>query len=94
MMWSEGSHLRTNPRLPLYGIYSIQSRPKACLLSHSAEIEVKENKSTDNVARILQKVDTMKLDDKEDENKNEKVTKGSTNLNEKVTMVCLNRNKQ
>ncbi|KAF4525104.1 hypothetical protein B566_EDAN006326 [Ephemera danica] len=86
LMWSEGANLHANPRLPLYGVYSIQSRPKACLLSSSSEIEIKENKSTDNVARILQKVDTMKLDDKEDENKNEKVARSPINLTEEDTV--------
>lgn len=84
-MWSEGVNLRSNPRLPLYGIYSIQSRPKSNdILNSSSEQDVKENKSTDNVARILQKVDTMKLDDKEDENKNERVARRPASLTEEV----------
>lgn len=85
-MWSEGANLRTNPLHPLYGVYSIQSRPKSCdlLSSSSTEIDVKENKSTDNVARILQKVDTMKLDDKEDENKNERLSSTPQSLTEEV----------
>ena len=84
-MWNEGAHLRITPRRPIYGIYSIKGRPKACdVLNSSSEFDIKENKSTDNVARILQKVDTMKLDDQEDENQNERVSRRSITPTEEV----------
>lgn len=52
----------------LFGIYSIKSKS----MDYNQDNDLrKEVKHPDNVSRILQKVDTMKLYDQEDENKNE-----------------------
>ncbi|PNF28885.1 hypothetical protein B7P43_G03853 [Cryptotermes secundus] len=56
-----------------YGIYSIESKSLNFELNtQNGKVVKKDSKVPDNVSRILQKVDTMKLDDQEDENKNER----------------------
>jgi hypothetical protein len=56
-----------------YGIYSIESKSlKFELNTQNGKVVKKDSKAPDNVSRILQKVDTMKLDDQEDENRNER----------------------
>ncbi|XP_069692889.1 dual specificity protein phosphatase CDC14C-like isoform X1 [Periplaneta americana] len=56
-----------------YGIYSLKSKSLSFELNtQNGKVVKKDTKTPDNVSRILQKVDTMKLDDQEDENKNER----------------------
>ncbi|PSN49835.1 Dual specificity protein phosphatase CDC14A [Blattella germanica] len=79
-MWLQGNlhrsqnneNINVYPKHP-YGIYSIKNKSLGLELStQNGKVVKKDAKSPDNVSRILHKVDTMKLDDKEDENKNER----------------------
>jgi hypothetical protein len=78
-MWLQGDLLRSQNNNTnvypkhIYGIYSVK-RKSVCfeLNTQNGKVVKKDLKATDNVSRILQKVDTMKLDDQEDENKNER----------------------
>ncbi|KAJ9580983.1 hypothetical protein L9F63_023844, partial [Diploptera punctata] len=57
----------------MYGIYSIKNKSLGFEINtQNGKFVKKDAKTPDNVSRILQKVDTMKLDDQEDENKNER----------------------
>jgi hypothetical protein len=63
------------------GIYSIKSKSLNFELNtQNGKVVKKNSKAPDNVSRILQKVDTMKLDDQEDENKNEKICRRKLEL--------------
>jgi hypothetical protein len=79
-MWLQGDLLRSKndentnvyPK-HIYGIYSVKRKSLSFELNtQNSKAVKKDSKVTDNVSRILQKVDTMKLDDQEDENKNER----------------------
>ncbi|GLH16020.1 Dual specificity protein phosphatase CDC14A, partial [Gryllus bimaculatus] len=54
-----------------YGIYSIKAKSLSLESTFLTADNTLDLKTPDNVSRILQKVDTMKLDDQEDENKND-----------------------
>lgn len=76
-----------------YGIYSIESKSLNFELNtQNGKVVKKDSKVPDNVSRILQKVDTMKLDDQEDENKNERSCRRKLQLIEVRTVVCIVKN--
>lgn len=76
-----------------YGIYSIESKSLNFELNtQNGKVVKKDSKVPDNVSRILQKVDTMKLDDQEDENKNERSCRRKLQLIEVRTAVCIVKN--
>jgi cell division cycle 14 len=66
----------------LYGIYSIKNKKSLSLElnTQNGKIVKKDSAVPDSVSRILQKVDTMKLDDQEDENKNERSSRRKLEL--------------
>ena len=87
-MWLQGdlhrsqNNLNANvyPKHP-YGIYSIKNKTVGFELNtQNGKVVKKEIKSPDKVTTILQKVDTMKLDDQEDENRNERCCRRKTDL--------------
>ncbi|XP_063224215.1 dual specificity protein phosphatase CDC14AB-like [Bacillus rossius redtenbacheri] len=63
-MWLDGDVCSKTPAKHVFGIYSIKYKSPA----YGSATE----KPTDNVSHILKQVDTMKLDDCKDENKNER----------------------
>lgn len=80
-MWAQGEIFRREhgpTPIPAYPVYSLKLKDlneRALQLSNQEVYDNRTNKSNedtkvDNVLRILQKVDTMKLDDHTDENKN------------------------
>jgi hypothetical protein len=76
-----------------YGIYSIEYKSLDFkIVMENDELVVKCIKPSDNVSRILQKVDTMKLDDQEDENKNERSCRRKVELIEVRTAVSVVKN--
>jgi hypothetical protein len=87
-MWLQGDLLRSQnnenanvyPK-HAYGIYSVKNK-SVCfeLNTQNGKVVKKDSKAPDNVSRILQKVDTMKLDDQEDENKNERSCRRKVDL--------------
>jgi hypothetical protein len=99
-MWLQGDLYRslnnenTNvcPRYA-YGIYSIESKSLNFELNtQNGKVVKKDPKAPDNVSRILQKVDTMKLDDHEDENKNERSCRRKLELIEVRTAISVIKN--
>jgi len=56
------------------------------LNTQNGKIVKKDSAVPDSVSRILQKVDTMKLDDQEDENKNERSSRRKLELIEVRTV--------
>lgn len=56
------------------------------LNTQNGKIVKKDLTAPDSVSRILQKVDTMKLDDQEDENKNERRSRRKVELIEVSTV--------
>lgn len=79
-MWAQGELYRREhgpmPN-PLFGVYSLKMKDmiERGININNQELCDNRNKSNedakvDNVLRILKKVDTMKLDDQTDENKN------------------------
>ncbi|XP_049780988.1 dual specificity protein phosphatase CDC14C-like isoform X1 [Schistocerca cancellata] len=89
-MWMQGDTYRQQKMensFPkhAYGIYSMKGVAAHLQYTHSPEVIKNNIKPPDNVSRILQKVDTMKLDDKEDENKNERCCRRRTKVMEDAT---------
>lgn len=72
----------------LCGIYSIKNKKPLSLElnTQNGKIVKKDSAVPDSVSRILQKVDTMKLDDQEDENKNERSSRRKLELIEVRTL--------
>jgi hypothetical protein len=78
----------------VYGIYSIKNKKPLGLESNTqnGKLVKKDSVAPDNVSRILQKVDTMKLDDQEDENKNERRSRRKLELIEVRSMEIVHKN--
>lgn len=99
-MWLQGDLYRSQnnedtnvyPR-HAYGIYSIESKSLNFELNtQNGKVVKKDSKVPDNVSRILHKVDTMKLDDQEDENKNERSCRRKLELIEVRIAVSIIKN--
>jgi hypothetical protein len=99
-MWHQGDLYRSKnnentnvyPRHE-YGIYSTESKSLNFELNtQNGKVVKKDSKAPDNVSRILQKVDTMKLDDQKDENKNERTCRRKLELIEVRTAVHVIKN--
>lgn len=101
-MWAQGELYRKEhgPTLPpSYGVYSLKLKELNERAIHSESQEVCDNRSTslnraiedskvDNVLRILKKVDTMKLDDQTDENKNSDYNNSRPPVPSNIIKVC------